>query len=188
MGKVSGFLLPISVSLILLVFTTMAVLTFATARADHALTDRSIAFAQAYYEAERDAQVLLSEMDAVLRSQPLSDAERALLLESVGNADSAIADALRSGANIAPVQLSEAELSDLFQSFVPEGSVQVMRGEAQAERIDLVYEREISEQSIYRAQLRYEPQEGAKRLQSGITVRELDLEEEIEVWDGSADH
>lgn len=66
MGRVSGFLLPIGVSLVILVYTTLAVLTFTTARADHSFAERNIVFNQAYYEAQGAFEELYGLLDNIL--------------------------------------------------------------------------------------------------------------------------
>ncbi len=63
MGKVSGFILPIGIALVILIYTTLAVLAFTTARADNSFASRNIEFNQKYYYArgnyERTVAVLV---------------------------------------------------------------------------------------------------------------------------------
>lgn len=54
MDKVSGFILPIGVALVVLVYTSLAVLAFSTARADHRFAERNIAYNVQYYRVEGD--------------------------------------------------------------------------------------------------------------------------------------
>ena len=71
MGKVSGFVLPVVMALVVLVYTTLAVLTLTTASADSKFADRNILFNQKYYQAQGEfartyaaLDTLLAEVDA----------------------------------------------------------------------------------------------------------------------------
>ena len=70
MGKVSGFILPIGIALVILIYTTLAVLTLTTARADNNFADRNIEFNQKYYQAQGEFEKICSELVA------MSEAER----------------------------------------------------------------------------------------------------------------
>ncbi len=65
MNKVSGFILPIGVALVVLIYTTIGALTYTTARADHNLTQRSIVYNQSYYSAETKLEELIYETQQI---------------------------------------------------------------------------------------------------------------------------
>ncbi len=50
MGRISGFILPIGVALVVLMFATLGVLTYSTARADNNFAKRNIQYNELYYE------------------------------------------------------------------------------------------------------------------------------------------
>lgn len=71
MNKTPEYRVGIGASSILMIFivlslTTLGVLSFASARANLALTTRRTAQVEAYYEAAAQAQTILSEVDAAL--------------------------------------------------------------------------------------------------------------------------
>ena len=61
MGRVSGFVLPIGVALVVLMFATLAVLTFSTARADNNFAKRNIQYNEMYYRTVGRFEAVLSE-------------------------------------------------------------------------------------------------------------------------------
>lgn len=72
MEKVSGFLLPIGVALVVLIYTSFGVLAFSTARADNSFTNRNVEYNMAYYRVEGNFEKTLSEIaDRVQAEQPL---------------------------------------------------------------------------------------------------------------------
>lgn len=83
MGKVSGFILPIIMALAILVYTTLAVLAFATARADDNFADRNIQFNQAYYEAQTDFARTYAELDGFLLEMEKENLGQAKILAEV---------------------------------------------------------------------------------------------------------
>lgn len=68
MEKVSGFLLPICLSLVILVYTTLGILSYSTARADFSFAQRNLEFNQEYYQAEGRFEQALSELDQFANS------------------------------------------------------------------------------------------------------------------------
>lgn len=66
-----GYRMGVGASSVLMIFvvlslTTLGVLSFATARANHTLTDRRRAQVEQYYQSAAQAQRVLSEIDAAL--------------------------------------------------------------------------------------------------------------------------
>lgn len=71
MGKVSGFILPIGVALVILIYTTLAVLTLTTARADNHFADRNIEFNQKYYVAQGKFEEICGNLASMTEKERL---------------------------------------------------------------------------------------------------------------------
>lgn len=68
MEKVSGFILPIAVALVVLMYTSLAVLTFSTARADQRFAERNISYNEKYYLVEGEFERTISELNAIAKN------------------------------------------------------------------------------------------------------------------------
>lgn len=86
MGKVSGFVLPVIMALVVLVYTTLAALTLTTARADDKFANRNIEFNKSYYSAEADFAKDYAVLDELLTTWNFREAaDRAQGEEAIAN-------------------------------------------------------------------------------------------------------
>lgn len=69
MGKVSGFILPIGVALVILVYASLGVLSYSTAKADDGFAQRNIEYNTAFYEAEGNFATMLAAIDELSSNQ-----------------------------------------------------------------------------------------------------------------------
>lgn len=67
MDKVNGFILPIGVALVVLMYTTFGVLTFSTARADYNLSKRNEQYNEDYYRVEGNFEKILFDSNKELQ-------------------------------------------------------------------------------------------------------------------------
>ncbi|MDO5095213.1 MAG: hypothetical protein Q4D65_01530 [Peptostreptococcaceae bacterium] len=65
MEKVSGFILPIGIALVVLVYTSLGVLSYSTAKADNGFANRNIEYNTKFYEAEGEFADAISEIDNI---------------------------------------------------------------------------------------------------------------------------
>lgn len=65
MEKVSGFILPIGIALVVLVYTSLGMLSYSTAKADDGFANRNIEYNLQYYKVEGEFADAISEIDNI---------------------------------------------------------------------------------------------------------------------------
>lgn len=84
MGKTSGFILPVGIALIILLYTTLAVLSLTTAKADNGFADRNIDFNQKFYAAQARFEKTYAKLDGILEEESRGQMSREKLESAAG--------------------------------------------------------------------------------------------------------